>query len=371
MDRPTCDVYIVYIYRRYTKNPVCTRTITTAMTSNVMDEQRTRGWRELLPLPQGGRHNHGCCKLDEHRMIILGGFVTDVAQIVSSGFIYDARTELSTPLPNNMPAALATFSTVNNERYIYVIGGRGADLSEVNTVYRLSLESYEWSTMAPMRASRSGSAAARKGDYIYVFGGGDCRAVMASVERYSIVRNIWEGLPDMTGKRYGHCAVTAVLRNEIYILGGIIRTRVLEVFDTALLKWRRGEASLCDIPGMREFAGAVLLKNRYFVVIGGFDDFHETAGCFIYNCSINQWSSTPASINMITSRRSHTAAILDGKIVVAGGRGSGVAGISSVECIEIHDILEYAPLDYPLPEEYFNQILQLGKPIDDGASLQC
>ena len=35
--------------------------------------------------------------------------------------------------------------------------------------------------------------------------------------------------------------------------------------------------------------------------------------------------------------------------------------VSSMECIDARDILEYAPLDYPLRVEYFNQILQLGK----------
>ena len=75
---------------------------------------------------------------------------------------------------------------------------------------------------------------------------------------------------------------------------------------------------------------------------------------------INQWSSTPASMNMITARVFHTAAVLDGKIVVAGGENDGQF-FSSMECIDARDILKYAPLDYPLPQIYFNQIMQLGK----------
>ena len=87
---------------------------------------------------------------------------------------------------------------------------------------------------------------------------------------------------------------------------------------------------------------------------------HITAGYLIYNCSINHWSSTPVSMNTITARYSHTAAILDGKIVAAGGHDA-FQYLSSMECIDAHDILlEYTPLDYPLSVEYFNQILQLG-----------
>ena len=113
------------------------------------------------------------------------------------------------------------------------------------------------------------------------------------------------------------------------------------------------------------------------VIAGKDEDKNETAGCFIYDCSINQWSLTPASVdmNMITARESHGAAVLDGKIVVANGFGSSNSALHprfrgdrllhSIECIDAHDILEYAPLDYPLPAWILNRVLQLGEPDDD------
>ncbi len=54
---------------------------------------------------------------------------------------------------------------------MFVIGGRGADNGVVNTVYRLSLETYEWTTMAPMGAARCGCAGVLFNDYVYIFGG--------------------------------------------------------------------------------------------------------------------------------------------------------------------------------------------------------
>merc|ERR1712071_510283 len=183
-----------------------------------------------------------------------------------------------------------------------------------------------------MGTARCGCAGVLLDDFIYIFGG----YCLSSVERYSIVGNTWEDLPDMAAARHGLCAVAA-LRNKIYILGGY-RTRVLEVFETALLEWRT-EARLCDMPGLRRDAAAVVLKNRYLVMIGGrVKRGDKTAGCLIYDCSINQWSSTPPSMNMITARYSHAAALLDGKIVVAG-RHSYEGRLSSVECIDTCDIL--------------------------------
>ena len=288
-------------------------------------------------------------------MIILGG-EDDDDDVLSSGFIYDAKTKQSTPLPNDLPTALAYLSAVTNKRYLYVIGGRDAAYSAVNTVYRLSLETYEWATMAPMGTARYICAGVLLDDFVYIFGGVD----LCSVERYSIAGNTWEDLPDMAEaeERYGHFAVAA-MRNRIYILGGDY-SRVVEVFDSAVLEWRT-EARLCDMPELRYFAAAVVLKNRYLVMIGGLDDEGGvSAGCLIYDYSINNWSSTPASMNMITARGCHTASVLDGKIIVAGG-SSAEQFLSSIECIDACDILDYAPLNYPLPDIYFNQILQLGK----------
>ena len=310
-------------------------------------------------MPQGARDSLGGCEIDDHRMIILGG-LDDDDNALSSGFIYDARSEHSTPLPNDIPAPRYGFIAVANERYVYVIGGRDADYRPVNTLYRLSLETFEWTALTRMRTARYACASVLFGAYLYIFGGYNDDGALASVERYSIVGNDWKDLPNMAANRYGHCAVAA-LRNRIYILGDDY-TRVLEVFDTALLEWKT-EASLCDMPGSRSGGAVVVLKNRYLVLIGGENDEEGkiTAGCLIYDCSINQWSSPPASMNMITARDSHTAALLDGMIVVAGGGDNNGYNLSSMECIDSHDILEYAPLDYPLPFEYFNQVLLLGK----------
>ena len=127
---------------------------------------------------QGGRDRHGGCEIDEHRMKILGG--KDDYDVLSSGFIFDARTKQSTSLPNDMPEARCSFVAVANNRFMYIIGGAGAGFRLVNTLYRLSLETYEWTTMAPMGTARCECAGVLLDDYLYIFGG----IGLASVERY-------------------------------------------------------------------------------------------------------------------------------------------------------------------------------------------
>merc|ERR1712137_973832 len=206
-------------------------------------------------------------------------------------------------------------------------------------------------------------AAVLKDKYIYVLGGfnHDDRE-LSSAERCSITNNTWEQLQDMPeGTRYDHCPVSTS-GSEIYIVGGY-GTRTVDVFDTSSLTWK-DPTYLCDMPEERRYAAAVVVKEKYLVVIGGhgeWEGWRVSAGCLIYDIWCNRWSSTPATMDMIEARRYHTAAVLDGKIVVAGGVGRGSKVLASVECIDADALLEYAPLHYPLPTLLFKRILEIGK----------
>ena len=183
--------YVFYVHpstrKKCTIDQIILQHNNTAMTSNAADEQHTRGWNELQSMIQGGRERHSCCEIDEHRMIILGGWDDD-GNVLSSGFIYDVRTEHSTPLPNNMPEARHYFIALANERYMFVIGGANDEWEVLDTVFCLSLETYEWSTLAPMGTGRWYCAGVLLGDYLYIFGGYD-GSDLGPVDRYSIVGN--------------------------------------------------------------------------------------------------------------------------------------------------------------------------------------
>lgn len=92
-----------------------------------------------------------------------------------------------------------------------------------------------------------------------------------------------------------------------------------------------------------------------------------TVNCFIYDCFGNDWSTTPATMQIFEECYDHTASVLGGKIVVAGGYSrfalenehgpySGSPYPSLVECMDIHDLLECAPLIYPLPTSDLSQM---------------
>ena len=164
----------------------------------------------------------------------------------------------------------------------------------------------------------------------------------------------------MAQKRYGYCAVAAS-DSDIYIVGEDDSCS-LELFNTVSICWKR-YINLIDMPERRNYAAAVMLQDRYLVVIGGHDkNGNDVASCFIYDCIFNQCSSTPVSMDMNAARIYHAAVKLGGKIIVAGGRYNGFA--SSMESLGACDLLGFIPLIYPLPTFYVNQIRQLGKAND-------
>eukprot|EP00816_Leptocylindrus_hargravesii_P008031 CAMPEP_0196801788 /NCGR_PEP_ID=MMETSP1362-20130617/1565_1 /TAXON_ID=163516 /ORGANISM="Leptocylindrus danicus, Strain CCMP1856" /LENGTH=141 /DNA_ID=CAMNT_0042172913 /DNA_START=28 /DNA_END=449 /DNA_ORIENTATION=+ len=141
--------------------------------------------------------------------------------------------------------------------------------------------------MAPMGNPRKEFAAILKDEYIYVFGGYNGRS-LSSTERYSVANNTWENLPDMPkGPCDGHCAVSTT-GSEIYIVDGYA-TRTVDVFDTSSLSWKN-HTYLRHLPEVRCYAAAVVLKDKYLVLIGGYGEDGVTAGCLIYDIWSNRWS---------------------------------------------------------------------------------
>jgi len=113
---------------------------------------------------------------------------------------------------------------------------------------------------------------------------------------------------------------------------------------------------------MRACAAAVLLKDRYLVVIGGRDDMQSLASCSIYDCLLNGWRTAPSSMNILNGEFDLTgAAVLDEKIVLVSGSYTKRGCLSSMEYVGVDDLLRFAPVVYPIPTFYFNRILLIGK----------
>eukprot|EP00814_Leptocylindrus_danicus_P005029 CAMPEP_0116025586 /NCGR_PEP_ID=MMETSP0321-20121206/13166_1 /TAXON_ID=163516 /ORGANISM="Leptocylindrus danicus var. danicus, Strain B650" /LENGTH=270 /DNA_ID=CAMNT_0003497867 /DNA_START=426 /DNA_END=1238 /DNA_ORIENTATION=- len=202
--------------------------------------------------------------------------------------------------------------------------------------------------MEPMDTARYGCAIALVKGYIHVFGGeGSNGRILKSAERYSITDGTWEYLPHMEEERKYHRA--AVFGTNIVITGGACSVLVFDVVDKI---WKTEAYDLYDMPGKRNGAAVVTLKDRYLVVIGGYrsEDAPDASSCLILDVSSNYWYKTPAYMNMSTPRRFHSATVLDGKIVVAGGYCKGC--LSSMEYIDADTLLKQAKANEQAQDEF-------------------
>ena len=111
-----------------------------------------------------------------------------------------------------------------------------------------------------------------------------------------------------------------------YIFGGSGESRrTSEYLDSGSHQWQRGP----DIPHGMRFGCGVSISDTELVLIGGQGTLHRVIKL---NVISNEWSELP--VKLIQGRYSHSCALLNSKIIVAGGLNGGL--LSSTEIIAIH-----------------------------------
>lgn len=83
---------------------------------------------------------------------------------------------------------------------LYAIGGFDGE-NRLNSIECYHPENNEWTTMAPMKFSRSGAGVAVLNQYIYVVGGFDGSRQLSSVERFDTDQETWETVTPMKTSR--------------------------------------------------------------------------------------------------------------------------------------------------------------------------
>lgn len=283
-----------------------------------------------------------CTAIDEHRLIVIGGR-DDSYKLLSSCEIYDDRTKEWTYLPNAMPNAIYGCAAVSIDGKVYVIGGRTDVRSCLSQLLVLDLGTGEWEQLPPMKNKRTLCAAVAVGRFIYVFGGYKVSeygvGFFASAECYNVDTRNWEGLPQMSTKRYG-CAA-AVVGGKIHVVGGWngeTRLATVEVFDVESKTWDT-TSSVPNMSTPRTGCAAVAL-GQFLVVNGGYDnDDNLLSSVEVYEIGTRYWKKLPKK--MSTPRAYFGAAILgEDQLVIAGGFTS--MGLCT-------DCVEQSSLPFPNP----------------------
>jgi N-acetylneuraminic acid mutarotase len=232
------------------------------------------------------------------------------------------------PTPRSYTAA----GVMNGKLYVaggMTTGGETSTLTGVLEIYDPASDS--WTPGAPMGTPRQGAAAGVIGNLLYVAGGRDATSYSGVLESYNPDTNTWTTRNPMPTLR--NQAAAAVWNGKLYVMGGENASSgtldTLQVYDPASNIWTT-LASMPAFKGRRDHAAAAIGDTIW--VVGGATTATATS-LLAYHPGTDTWF---VRSNIPTPRYGPAAAVLNGRLYVAGGYGTvGTPGETAV--LEIYD----------------------------------
>jgi non-specific serine/threonine protein kinase len=171
------------------------------------------------------------------------------------------------------------------------------------------------------------------GEHIYAGTGLTIRAgAFSSISeffRFDPAAGTYESLPDVP-QRLDHAAFVAY-KDAIYVIGGYADTRPLADvwrYSVGTGEWN----ALAPMRIARGSPAAAMVGDKIYVAGGSRDEQGARTGALssveVYDISTGNWSAAP---EMPTPRHHHGAAVLDGRLVVVGGRNDDDLSLDVVE----------------------------------------
>ena len=194
----------------------------------------------------------------------------------------------------NTPRKQLAFATDGNQPY--AIGGLGNGNAVLSSVERYNVAQDSWSNVAPLPQGRFAFAAVDDGaGHIFTFGGAtvnNSTSVSSTVYRYTVATNSWQTMAPMLTATRDSAAVMGS-DGRIYVLGGSSGNSTLatvQSYDPAANTWR----TETNLPAPLSQAAAVTDALGRIEVIGGYDLNHVALSTVIVSQRLNQPDVAPA-----------------------------------------------------------------------------
>jgi len=245
------------------------------------------------------------------------------------------------------PGRSGIAAVTHNGFEIYAIGGTVSQNSALNNVDKYSLFNNTWRAVTPLNINRNAPAGASLDGLLYVYGGiGDNLVPLSSMEVYDSEQNTWFIAGATLNRPRWNVGGVNLCRN-IYAIGGydITVSNSTGIFITSVTNaetWSLENpiwTNINPLPTPRAAFAIVALNNEIWV-IGGTTNFltgtsqQPLISSSIWSPVTGLWRDGP---NLARSRVGFGAAVIDNKIIIAGGRTE--AGDPLLE-IEFYDPLQ-------------------------------
>lgn len=221
------------------------------------------------------RYAHTATTLPDGRVLVLGGFTSEV-QAVHSAEVYDPAAGRFRPLPRMITVRHSHTATVLPDGNVLIAGGYATGSTTVAHAELFDPRTNTFTPTGPLRAARAGHIAVllTNGKVLIAGGVGPEWSFLSSAELYDPATGRFTPISDMTVARESHAAVR--LRDgRVLIVGGhrgrradMILYASAEVFDPADNRFRR----VGDMQTRRHKHDAVVLADGRVLVTGGSDE---------------------------------------------------------------------------------------------------
>lgn len=277
------------------------------------------------------------------RFYVSHGFVPGIGDSTENN-VYDPVSDTWTPLPQpNVPRSELAGVAADDGTGLkhYAIGGRGplcppTGVCDAVEIYDPATAT--WTTGAPMPTPRAGLGAAAIGSLVYVVGGRACGSPycgppLNTLEIYVAPLNLWLPGAPMPVAVLDIYSVTA-LGGRIYVIGGhdgSAEVATMQIYDPALGVWSLG----APMPTKRSNAIAGVCDGHIYVIGGTNGGGTNLATVEEYDPATGAWNVAPS----LPSPASELAngAVTGPDLIMATGSGMGGSALSqnyALQCKE-------------------------------------
>ena len=160
-------------------------------------------WKPVAKLKRPVAH-FGYCSDSRDAVYLAGGVETE--GVTSTVQTFDVQIVTVSPL-SPLPAAKSSLALVYFQASIYAIGGSNG-VSPLSSVDRLSLESSQWTSIAPLSSPRHSLSAVLSGSppCLLCLGGFNTTA-LDLIEEFSFLSNCWRVAGRLATPRYQHASL--------------------------------------------------------------------------------------------------------------------------------------------------------------------
>ena len=252
--------------------------------------------------------------------------------------VYDPETDTWTT-KNKMPEEMLGLAAVALNGKIYIIGGRIGDSysgTTLNYTYLYDPDSDSWTRKADMPISLAYPTSSVVDGKIYVIGGATSGyRGLTTVQMYDPSTDSWTSKADLPRAKVLHTA--NVHDGKIYVIGGGYAAgnsggvvfADFDVYDPVSDSWSPND----DIVQARLGHGSAVLNDELYI-LGGFTTNTVLQDLEEYNFNTNKWNTKPP---LPSTLRGFACCVYDNKLFVFGGV-SGGSGASA-----IHKVYVYSP----------------------------